>query len=357
MSDLNASTSSSRKFTAMFLAAVALALFFWFFSAISTVVLGILAAAIVDCALSPLLRRVRLPRGLAAALLGLALISTAGALVLGLSLPLAGPIRRNFQTMPQTMTNIDTMLGHWSTNLGIETITHETLIKQLGSFIAPQLLLSRGADVGLGILLWLAFVFIGSIFLLASPPNVLLRPALRVLPPHARGNVSEMLEHLATKLRWWLIGTLGGMCVVFSACCLGYGISGVKFFLPLAMLAGLAETVPTVGPACAAVVALLFAASQGSGAVVGVILTYIIVQTLEAYLVLPLIMRGAVQIHPAVTLFSVVLWAKIFGVPGMMLAIPINLTLAAAIEYLYVRPRERRLSEPRRVAQDELIHS
>jgi len=358
MSDANASSSSSRKFTAMFLAAVALALFFWFFSAISTVVLGILAAAIVDCALSPLLRRVRLPRGLAAALLGLALISTAGALVLGLSLPLAGPIRRNFQSMPQTMHNIDTMLGHWSPYLGTdEPITHLTLIEKLGSFIAPQLLLSRGADVGLGILLWLAFVFIGSIFLLASPPDVLLRPALRVLPPHARANVSEMLEHLATKLRWWLIGTLGGMCVVFSACCLGYGISGVKFFLPLAMLAGLAETVPTVGPACAAVVALLFAASQGSGPVIGVILTYIIVQTLEAYLVLPLIMRGAVQIHPAVTLFSVVLWAKIFGVPGMMLAIPINLTIAAAIEFLYVRPRDRRLSEPRRVPQDELIHS
>ena len=357
MSDTNATTSSSRKMTAMFLAAVALALFFWFFSAISTVVLGILAASIVDCALSPLLRRVRLPRGLAAALLGLALILTAGALVLGLSLPLAGPIRRNFQSMPQTMHNIDAMLEHWSTNLGTEPITHETLIEKLGSFIAPQLLLSRGADVGLGILLWLAFVFIGSIFLLASPPDVLMRPALRVLSPHVRGNVTEMLEHLATKLRWWLIGTLGGMCVVFSACCLGYGISGVKFFLPLAMLAGLAETVPTVGPACAAVVALLFAASQGSGAVVGVILTYIIVQTLEAYVVLPLIMRGAVQIHPAVTLFSVVLWAKIFGVPGMMLAIPINLTIAAAVEYLYVRPRDRRLSEPRRVAQDELIHS
>ena len=63
------------------------------------------------------------------------------------------------------------------------------------------------------------------------------------------------------------------------------------------------------------------------------------------------------QIHPAVTLFSVVLWAKIFGVPGMMLAIPINLTLAAAIEYLYVRPRERRLSEPRRVAESVRIRS
>jgi predicted PurR-regulated permease PerM len=54
-------------------------------------------------------------------------------------------------------------------------------------------------------------------------------------------------------------------------------------------------------------------------------------------------MRGAVRIHPAVTLFSVVLWGKIFGVPGMMLAIPINLTIASAVEHLYVRPRDRRL--------------
>jgi predicted PurR-regulated permease PerM len=52
-------------------------------------------------------------------------------------------------------------------------------------------------------------------------------------------------------------------------------------------------------------------------------------------------MRGAVQIHPAITLFSVVLWAKVFGIPGLMMAIPINLVIGSAVEYLYVRPRER----------------
>jgi len=223
--------------------------------------------------------------------------------------------------------------------------------------MASGLLLSRGADITLGILLWIAFVFIGSIFLLSTPPVELLGPVLRVISPQYRANVIDMLNHLASKLRWWMIGTLGGMCVVFSASCLGYGISRVKYFLPLAILAGLAETVPTVGPACAALVALLFAATQGSGAVIGVIITYLIVQTLEAYLVLPLIMRGAVQIHPAVTLFSVVLWAKVFGVPGMMLAIPINLTIASVVEYLYVKPRERRLAERRHVPTEELVSS
>jgi predicted PurR-regulated permease PerM len=49
-----------------------------------------------------------------------------------------------------------------------------------------------------------------------------------------------------------------------------------------------------------------------------------------------------VKIHPAVTLFSVVFWAKVFGVPGLMMAIPINLVIGSAVEYLYIRPREQR---------------
>ena len=81
----------------------------------------------------------------------------------------------------------------------------------------------------------------------------------------------------------------------------------------------------------------MFAATESCGPVIGVVMVYAIVQSFDAYLILPMIMRGAVKIHPAVTLFSVVLWGKLFGVPGMMLAIPINLSIAAAIEE--TRPR------------------
>ena len=55
----------------------------------------------------------------------------------------------------------------------------------------------------------------------------------------------------------------------------------------------------------------------------GVLVVYGVIQALEAYIILPLIMRGAVNMHPAITLFTVVLWGKIFGVPGLILAIPL----------------------------------
>jgi predicted PurR-regulated permease PerM len=177
---------------------------------------------------------------------------------------------------------------------------------------------------------------------MASPRDVLLEPLLRLTPPRHRTNFRDMLDTLGSRLRWWMIGTLGGMTVVFVASNLGYTIAGLKFAFPLALLAGIGEIVPTVGPAMAAIVAMLFAASQSGSAVVGVVLTYASIQTLEAYVILPMIMRRAVKVHPAVTLFSVVFWAKVFGIPGLMLAIPINLAIGSAIEYLYLKPRERR---------------
>jgi predicted PurR-regulated permease PerM len=59
----------------------------------------------------------------------------------------------------------------------------------------------------------------------------------------------------------------------------------------------------------------------------------------EDYIVLPLIMRNAVRIAPVVTLFTVVLWGEIFGVPGLMLAIPINLTLWHAAKH-FIAPQK-----------------
>src|SRR6476469_3992881 len=142
MTEPTSSQATVRRFTAMFLVAVVLALFFWFFAAVSTVALGVLAATVVACALDPILHRVKLPRGLAAVLVGLGLISVVGALLLALSLPLAGPIRRSLQNWPQVET-IDTMLRHWSDRLGLTPLTHQDLVEKAGSFMASGLLISR----------------------------------------------------------------------------------------------------------------------------------------------------------------------------------------------------------------------
>jgi predicted PurR-regulated permease PerM len=331
----------------LFAWAAAIVLFIFLFDPLSTVLLGILAAAVVASTLNPLLRYIPGPRGVAAALLGLCLIAGVGALLLALSWPLAAPVKAQVAQWPQTKQAVDTFLGKWSDQLGLrETLNVDQLVTSVVRFFAGsggQSLFSRSADVSLAILIWLAFIFIGSIFILADPDERLLEPAVALAPTRRQPQLRDALNALGAKYRRWVIGTMISMCIVFSASALGYYFIGLKLALPLALVAGVCEIVPTVGPATACVIAMLFgAATSGGGAVVGVLTVYAVIQSIEAYVILPMIMRGAVKIHPAVTLFTVVLWGKIFGVPGLMLAIPINLTLASLVDHLYLKPRKMR---------------
>lgn len=339
----------ARRMTTLFVWLVAIGLFVTFFNALSTVLLGVLAAAIVATTLQPLMKFIPGPRGVAAGVLGLSLIATVGALVLALSWPLAKPIQRAFDNWSTTSGTVDKFLAQKSAKFGLGDLHVNDLFKTVGNFLAGSggtQLFSRSADVTLSILLWLVFIFIGSIFLLSEPADVLIVPAATLAPPRYRASIRDMLHDLGPRLRRWVIGTLISMSIVFTASLIGYSVIGLTLAAPLALLAALCEIVPTVGPAVAAVVAGLFAAAtQGGGAVAGVAAVYGVIQSVEAYVILPMIMRGAVKMHPAVTLFSVVLWGKIFGVPGLMLAIPINLTLWMAAQRFLVK-HEAKVEEP-----------
>lgn len=327
---------------------IVLVLAMFFFTQVSTVLLGVLAASIIACTLQPLMKIIPGPRGVDVAVLGLGLIAVVGLVMLSLSWPLKEPISHAIDNWPKTSKAIDESLEKWSGRLGVKSSQQdrpsvERMLGSLWSFLVGQggqQLFSRTADVLLGVLLSLAFTLIGSIFLLSEPPDVLLKPAMRLLAARHRPAMQAVLTDLASRYRAWVLGTLTGVAVVFVASSIGYSIIGLSMAIPLALLAGFAEIVPTVGPAVACVIAALVAATQSGPAAAGVLVVYGIIQSIEAYVILPRIMRGAVNIHPAVTLFTVVLWGKIFGVAGLMLAIPINLTIWTFLEHFRVRPRE-----------------
>ena len=81
----------------------------------------------------------------------------------------------------------------------------------------------------------------------------------------------------------------------------------------------------------------LVAATQGSDTVLKVVLVWLVVQTLESYVVTPLVMKKAVAVPPLVTLFSVVFWGKLFGVAGLLLAIPLDLVIWSFARHLLSR--------------------
>jgi len=316
-------------------------LILFFFNPISTVALGVLAAAIIACTLRPLMDWIPGPRGTDVAVLGIGMIMIVGLIGFLLYWPLQRPIENAVDNWPQTKRDVNESLARWSRNIGLDSpVTVEGIVENIKSFLTGQggIFFSRTADIVLGILLSLAFTLVGSLFLLSEPPDGLISPLLRLFPPRIRPNLQRAMDDLEPKYRAWAVGTLTGMCVVFTASMIGYSLIGVKMAIPLALLAGIAEIIPTVGPAIACVIAALFAGATQSGTAAGlVLLVWGCIQALEAYVILPMIMKGAVNVHPAVTLFTVVLWGKIFGVAGLMLAIPINLTIWTLLEHLRMR--------------------
>ena len=346
-------TSANGRAVPIWLAPVAwlilLILGLYFFNPLSTVLLGVLAACIIACTLYPLMDYIPGPRGLDVAVLGVGLVAVVAAIIFALSWPLQKPISDAIGDWPTTKENVNDTLEIWSRNLGLaEPVRLERLMEGFADFLAGQggqQLFSRGADVILGILISLAFSLVGSIFLLSEPPERIIEPGLRLLNARHRPSMRAALADLGPRFRRWVIGTITGMTIVFTASMIGFSAINLKYAIPLALLAGFAEIVPTVGPATACAIASLFAlATQGPTYAAGVLVVYGIIQALEAYLILPLIMRGAVNIHPAITLFTVVLWGKIFGVPGLILAIPINLTIWTMLEHFRMRPRDLRES-------------
>jgi predicted PurR-regulated permease PerM len=337
-------------------------LFFRFFGAISTVLLGLLAVAILTSTLQPALRFIPGPRALAAVTLVFGSVGIVALLMYALSYPLAEPMRQRLQQLPQIQQDTNELLQRWNQRLGLldHPLTVSDLLAQMADFLTGDVgkrLFSGTTDVLLGLSLSLALVVFGTIFCLTEPPDDVLGDGLRLLPDRRRSAARELLADLGPRYRRWVLGTVTGMCIVFTASVLGFSLIGVKVALALAIIAAIAEIVPTVGPAIAAVVlALITLATQSGGKALGVLGVYGIIQAFEAYLILPVIMRGAVQIHPAVTLFTVVLWGKVFGVPGLMLAIPLNLTIWRAVQHFYIIPRDAaRKAQSQPAPPDEVV--
>jgi predicted PurR-regulated permease PerM len=106
---------------------------------------------------------------------------------------------------------------------------------------------------------------------------------------------------------------------------IGFSIVGVKYAVLFAIICGVLEIVPFVGNLTGNLLTVLMVLIQGGGMgmVIGVIITYSIVQFLQSYLLEPLIVGAEVNINPLFTIVILVLGNLVWGIPGMVLAIPL----------------------------------
>jgi predicted PurR-regulated permease PerM len=105
-----------------------------------------------------------------------------------------------------------------------------------------------------------------------------------------------------------------------------------EFALPIALVAGIFEFLPSIGPALTSILAGLIAFGTGGlGALVYVVISFAILQNLEAIFIVPMVMRKAVGIDPIVTILGILAALKLTGVLGAILVVPIIVVVKIAI--------------------------
>ena len=138
----------------------------------------------------------------------------------------------------------------------------------------------------------------------------------------------EYLEGLILKtehkLGTWMRGQLVVMLIMSVLTYVGLTILGVQSALAIALIAGLMEIVPFVGPTLTAIPAILVASSQSSYQVISVIVLFFVLQQLEGNLVVPRVMNKAIGLHPIVVILAVTIGAHQGGPLGALLAIPLS---------------------------------
>lgn len=181
----------------------------------------------------------------------------------------------------------------------------------------------------------LAIVLFVGIYL-AAEPEPYQRGVLRLVPPARRERTGQVMFAAGYTLRWWLFGQILSMLIVGITMGVGLSLIGVPLAFALGVLAGLLEFIPTLGPPLAVIPAILLALVDDPQKALYVLMLYSVVQTLESYLLTPLVQRSAVSLPPAVTIAAQVFMAWTAGAVGLLVAVPLLAVIKVAVQMFYV---------------------
>src|SRR5207248_11487810 len=132
---------------------------------------------------------------------------------------------------------------------------------------------------------------------------------------------------LAFNLRWWLVGQIVLMIMMWGTTTLGLWLLGVPLAMTLGLIAGILELVPYVGPWLSAIPAALIALLLGPWHLLMTLALYLLLHLIEGYLLVPLVQRRAVMLPPALTLLMQVLLGDLLGLMGLFVAAPLTVAV------------------------------
>jgi len=313
------------------LALTALAVLLWRTSEVAIAAFGGMVGAAVWRAMArPLARWTGLSARHAVMLAVLVVAVALGAFAWAFGAQVADQIGQLEETLP-------TAVGHLRETINTSAIGH-SLLNSVEQSLGDRSVLARiglaAASLVSGGLNFILMLFVSIYF--ALDPGEYLEGFLHLLPPRRRPQVRRAMIEAGGALQKWLLAQLVAMAAVGVVVTVALAVLGVPLALSLGGIAALLEFVPVLGPVLFAIPGVLVATSQGTTTVLLVIGVYVVVQTLESNVLVPLLQRWAVRLPPVISLLAALVGAVLFGPIGLLFASPLAVVVIALVKQLYV---------------------
>ena len=260
------------------------------------------------------LEKTKMPRVLAILIVYIFIITVLSISVVGIVPGLVEQSTLLIKNLPNVFKNIDI--------LGLNFVNFSSQLKILENL--PSNIATLAMSLFSNILSIFIF-FVITFYLLLERKNFDLY--LKNIFGQKSQKVIAVVNQLEMRLGRWVSAQLMLILIIGILSYIGYVIIGVNFALPLAIIAGILEMVPNIGPTIASILAGIFGLTISPITGLLAVIWGIIIQQLENNFIVPKIMKEAIGINPLITILLIASGARLGGVVGAIIALPIYITV------------------------------
>jgi predicted PurR-regulated permease PerM len=301
-------------------------LLLWILFQIRQIILALFVSLIIMSALSPAvdrLEKLKIPRALA--ILAVYVIIFGGiAVILTCLIP---PL------VDQTAT-LATSLPDYLEKVGLPAVDERIISSQISHLGSIPANLFRLTIAIFGNMLAFFVLIVITFYLLLERKN-LDRYLLILFGKKDEGKAEKLIDKVEERLGGWIRAQITLMVFISLISYLGLRLLGIDFALPLALLAGILEIVPNVGPILASIPAILAGLTTSPLLALAVAALYFLIQQIENVVVVPKVMERVAGVNPLVTILALTIGFKLAGAAGAILSVPVVLVAQVVVAELF----------------------
>ena len=274
----------------------------------------------------------RLPRWVAILIIYLFFLAALVGLAVLVIPPLVAQARELWSALPQM------------TSQGQQWLIDRGLLSRELSFREAVAQSPVGGSDAVGTLVSAIWGFVGGIFGLVTililafyfllDANILVRGFVRLFPRAERRRVEDACRRISGKVSAWLGGQLLLAGIIGGSAALGLFLMGVPYFYVLALIAGIGEMIPIVGPLLSAVPAVAVAFTVSPTLALGVAVFFLVQQQFENHILVPKVMEKQVGVSAVIVIVALLIGGSLLGIVGAILAVPTAAILQVLFEEL-----------------------